>query len=109
MSRRCFCNCALASSAAALAARQLAADERPRQSASPPKIKDEFKPGDRVPLSGIYDVTHDKLDGDDHALPHQIAAIAGKIFPRCRWCGSEVRFRLHQAALHVGSDVHFRG
>ena len=29
---------------------------------------DEFKPGEKVPVSGIYDVIHDKLDGHDHAL-----------------------------------------
>jgi len=28
---------------------------------------EEFKPGDKVRASGIYDVIHDKLDGDDHA------------------------------------------
>ena len=30
---------------------------------------DVFKPGEKVPTSGIYDVIHDKLDGDDHAHP----------------------------------------
>jgi uncharacterized protein len=62
---------------------------------------DEFKPGDTVPTSGIYDVIHDKLDGDDHANPHQVTAIAGMVFPPCRGCNGWVRFRLHQAAEHV--------
>jgi hypothetical protein len=42
---------------------------------------DEFKPGDKVPTSGIYDVIHDKLDGDDHAHAHQVTAISGTVFP----------------------------
>jgi len=112
MNRRGFFNAALAATATAVTARQLAADERPQRAAigaSSPKSTDEFKPGDRVPVSGIYDVTHDKLDGDDHALPHQVAATAGNMFPPCRWCGGEVRFSLHHAALDVDADAHFRG
>lgn len=68
----------------------------------------EFKPEDKVPTSGIYDVIHDKLDGDDHALPHQVTAIAGKIFPPCRGCHESVRFRLHQAGEHVEEHEHFK-
>src|SRR5271165_3160012 len=107
VNRRGFFNAALATGAIAVAARQLAADERPGRAAigaPSPKIKDEFKPGDRVPVSGIYDVTNDKLDGDDHALPHQVTAIAGKVFRPCRWCGGEVRFRLRHAAERVESN-----
>jgi hypothetical protein len=69
---------------------------------------DEFKPGDKVPKSGIYDVIHDKLDGDDHALPHQVTAIARKVFPPCRGCHGWVRFRLHQAAEHIEAHDHFK-
>ena len=68
----------------------------------------EFKPGDKVPTSGIYDVIHDRLDGDDHAHPHQITAISGKVFPPCRGCTGSVRFRLHQAAEHVETHDHFK-
>jgi len=71
------------------------------------KNVEEFKPGQKVPASGIYDVVHDKLDGDDHALPHQVTAIAGKVFPPCRGCHGSVRFRLHQAAEHVEEHHHF--
>jgi hypothetical protein len=111
MNRRGFLNAALAAGATSVAARQLVADERPERAAagaSSPKIKDEFKPGDRVPVSGIYDVTHDKLDGDDHALSHQVMATAGKRFPLCRVCGAEVRFRLRHAAERVESNGHFK-
>ena len=68
---------------------------------------DVFKPGDTVLTSGIYDVIHDKLDGDDHAHSHQVTAIAGKVFPPCRGCKGSVRFRIHQAAEHVDKNPHF--
>jgi len=70
--------------------------------------QDTFKPGDNVPASGIYDVIHDRLDGDDHALPHQITAIAGTLFPPCRVCREWVNFRLHRAAEQVGAHHLFR-
>jgi hypothetical protein len=68
---------------------------------------DEFKPGDEVPTSGIYDVIHDKLDGDDHAHPHQVTVISGTVFPACRGCKGSVRFRLHQAAEDLDAHDHF--
>jgi hypothetical protein len=70
---------------------------------------DEFKPGDTVPTSGIYEVIHDKLDGEDHAHPHQVLAIAGTVFPACRGCHGWVRFRLRQAAEPVEAHPHFQG
>jgi hypothetical protein len=69
---------------------------------------DEFKPGDQVPASGIYDVIHDKLDGDDHAHPHQVIAMSGTVFPPCLGCHGWVRFRLHQAAEPVEAHHHFK-
>ncbi len=70
--------------------------------------QDTFKPGDKVPASGIYEVIHDRLDGDDHALPHQITAIAGTLFPPCRVCREWVGFRLHRAAERVETHHLFR-
>jgi hypothetical protein len=67
----------------------------------------EFKPGETVRTSGIYDVLHDRLDGDTHADRHQVTAIVGTIFPRCRGCREWVRFRLYQAAEHIATDPHF--
>jgi hypothetical protein len=66
-----------------------------------------FGPGDKVPASGIYDVIHDKLDGDEHAHPHQVTAIAGSVFPPCRGCQGSVKFRLHRAAEHLDEHDHF--
>ena len=112
INRRVFFNAPIVAAATAFASRQLAAADTPQPSQTanlPAQLKDQFAPGDVVPVSGIYDVTHDKLDGDDHALPHPVTAIAGMIFPPCRWCGKEVRFVLHQAAVHLDADRHFRG
>jgi hypothetical protein len=111
MNRRGFFNAALAATATAVTARQLAADERPQRAAigtSSSRSKNEFKPGDRVPVSAVYDVTHDKVDGGDHALPHQVSAIAGTKFPSCRVCGAGVKFRLRPAAERVESNGHFK-
>ena len=35
--------------------------------ATPQSTLDVLEPGKVVVISGIYNVTHDKLDGDDHA------------------------------------------
>lgn len=67
---------------------------------------EEFMPGERAPTSGIYDVIHDKLDGDDHVQQHQVTAIAGAVFPRCKGCREWVRFRLYRAAVAVEADTH---
>jgi len=67
----------------------------------------EFAPGEKVPTSGVYDVTHDKVDGDDHAQHHQITFIAGAVFPRCKGCGQWVRFRPYHAAENVEAAPHF--
>ena len=63
----------------------------------------EFAPGERVPASGIYDVVHDKLDGDDHAQPHRARFVAGEVFPPCQGCGQWVRFRAYPAAQRAGA------
>jgi hypothetical protein len=67
-----------------------------------------YKPGDAVPTSGIYEATHDKLDGSDHAQPHPVIAVSGKRFPPCRVCLGQARFRLLQAADFVDADNHFK-
>ena len=63
-----------------------------------------YKPGDAVPESGVYGVLHDSLDGHTHAHPHEVTAIRGMLFPPCRACQANVRFRLHHTADHI--DVH---
>jgi hypothetical protein len=39
-----------------------------------------FEPGEKVKVSGIYDVLHDKIDGEHHAQQHQVIVMAGTIF-----------------------------
>ncbi len=47
----------------------------------------EFRPGDRVPRSGLYRVYHDA-----HRLMHEAALLTDDPFPGCRQCGPAVRF-----------------
>jgi len=71
-------------------------------------VGDMFKPGDGVLVSGIYDVIHDKLDGQEHAEQHQITAIAGKTFLPCRGCQGWVRYRLYRGAEYIQENEHFK-
>jgi hypothetical protein len=66
-------------------------------------MADEFKPGDTVPKSGIYLVTHDPA----HTQPHEVTCVYGKTFPPCRSC-HHPRFKLVRAAQHIGSNEHFK-
>ena len=43
-------------------------------------ITQEFKPGEIVPQSGIYTITHDPAHAD---MPHEVTAIKGRRFPTC--------------------------
>lgn len=49
----------------------------------------KFKPGEKVPVSGIYRVEH-----DSHRLMHEAALLEKGLFPQCRKCNSQVRFQL---------------
>ncbi|HET9839885.1 MAG TPA: hypothetical protein VFR84_16780 [Candidatus Angelobacter sp.] len=53
----------------------------------------QFRPGERVVSSAIYRVFH-----DSHRLMHEAALREDDIFPRCKRCGSEVRFELLRPA-----------
>jgi hypothetical protein len=64
----------------------------------------EYRPGQTVPESGIYDVVHH--DACRHR-PHQITAVRGNEFPPCHDCISNPRFRLAQAALHLDDHPAF--
>lgn len=48
-----------------------------------------YKPGDVVPLSGIYKIYH-----DHHRLMHEATLLKDTRFPRCRQCGLHVKFSL---------------
>jgi hypothetical protein len=67
----------------------------------------EFKPADKAKATGIYEVFHDKIDGDHHAHPQQVIVLAGTVFPQCRGCHEWVRFRLTQEVESIDKDHHF--
>jgi hypothetical protein len=62
----------------------------------------EYEPGEIVPQSGIYTITHDPQHAD---MPHEVMAIKGRRFPTCRHCKG-ITFELAHAAKHVGEIEH---
>jgi len=65
----------------------------------------EYKPGDIVPESGIYTVTHDR----NHRQPHDVTCIKGKKLPPCSGCKEEhPRFVLKLAATHISDHPAFQ-
>jgi hypothetical protein len=63
-----------------------------------------YKPGDKVPTSGIYKVVHDTV----HREEHEVTAVSGESFPPCNHCGSHPRFQLVHSAHHIGRHDNFR-
>jgi hypothetical protein len=61
-----------------------------------------FRPGDRVPITGVYTATHYQ-----HRLPHNVFAVADVPFPECRRCGKRVSFCLSQSPPCIESDQDF--
>jgi hypothetical protein len=60
-----------------------------------------------VRTSGIYDVLHDKIDGEHHALQHQVIVFTGTVFPQCKGCREWVRFQLSHEVQYIDKDPHF--
>jgi len=67
----------------------------------------EFQPGEKAKTSGIYDVFHDKIDGEHHAHQHQVIVAAGTVFPRCKGCHQWVKFKFAQQPVSIDKDPHF--
>lgn len=61
-----------------------------------------FRPGDRVPSTGIYTATHYQ-----HRMPHEVFAVEGERFPSCRRCGERTRFALLHEATRIDEDQDF--
>jgi hypothetical protein len=57
-----------------------------------PIVQKKYRPGDLVPESGIYRVTH-----DSHRLMHEATLLEEQRFPLCRKCKNDVRFELRRA------------
>jgi len=66
-------------------------------------MAEEYKPGQIVPQSGIYAITHDPTHAD---MPHEVTVIKGRRFPTCRHCRG-VSFRLSHGAQRVSELAHF--
>lgn len=63
-----------------------------------------FKPGQMVPISGLYTVVHQK-----HRAEHEVLAIRGDEFPGCRVCKDEVRFYVAQVIPYITHDFDLAG
>jgi hypothetical protein len=63
----------------------------------------EYQPGQIVPQSGVYTITHDPVHPD---MPHQVTVIKGCHFPTCRH-RKGISFHLAHAAKHVSEIDHF--
>ncbi len=48
-----------------------------------------YRPGAKVPASGIYRIEHYK-----HRLMHEVTLTEGMLFPQCRTCKNGVKFSL---------------
>lgn len=62
----------------------------------------EFRPGDHVSESGIYLVIHQA-----HRESHEAVVLRGAVFPVCRECGANVRYRLLRSAASLDADTDF--
>ena len=63
----------------------------------------EFKAGDRVPETGIYEVVH----AQGHRPPHEVVLHREDAFPGCENCGASVRFRVLRTAPYIFDDEDF--
>jgi hypothetical protein len=70
----------------------------------PRRHANAYKPGTMVPISGIYTVVHVA-----HRPDHQVMAIRGEEFPRCRVCRGDVTFYPSQAVTHLTHDFDLTG
>jgi hypothetical protein len=62
------------------------------------------KPGQLVPISGLYAVVH-----QNHRAEHEVVAIRGDEFPGCRVCKSEVRFYAAKVIPYITHDFDLAG
>ncbi len=62
-----------------------------------------YRPGDTVRQSGIYEVVHDRAHRDSH----EVVMISGDRFPPCETCRDRVRFRMVRSATYIFFDQDF--
>jgi len=63
----------------------------------------QYRAGDSVRQSGIYEVVHDRA----HREVHEVVMISGESFPDCETCKDKVRFRLVRTAPYIFQDEDF--
>ena len=63
-----------------------------------------YKPGQMVPVSGLYSVIH-----QNHRPRHEALAIRGDEFPSCRVCKSAVRFYVVEVIPYIIHDFDLAG
>lgn len=63
-----------------------------------------FKPGESVPISGIYHIEHSR----PHRQSHEVVFAKSDRFPACEICEHQVRYTLLRAAPFVFEDPDFR-
>lgn len=67
-------------------------------------MAETFKPGNRIPRSGVYRVRH----GRRHTPAHEVTIVYGLVFPTCIHCVDEVRFVLVKSGQNIDSNPNFR-
>ena len=63
-----------------------------------------YKPGQLVPISGLYAVVH-----QNHRAEHEVLAIRGDEFPTCRICKGAVRFYVAKIIPYITHDFDLAG
>jgi len=63
----------------------------------------QYRPGDTVRQSGIYEVVHDR----EHRSSHEVVMVSGDKFPPCETCSDRVRFKLVRGATYIFFDQDF--
>lgn len=58
-------------------------------------------PGETVKESGIYEICH----ADEPRVNGLL--LRNTVFPYCKWCGEQVRYKLLQPAPHIAEDPDF--
>jgi hypothetical protein len=74
-------------------------------------IKTEWKPGDTVEHSGVYQVCHGRehrYPGDRHSVQHQVICLVGSKFPPCHQCANQPRFTLAGFGEPIEQNEHFK-
>lgn len=67
------------------------------------KAKQEYRPGETTPESGVYVVIH-----HGHRAEHDVTLFRDETFPPCTRCGDAVRFRLAGIAIPIQEDKDFK-